>query len=192
MAASTQNLHFTYFGNNPEYLKRARLVEPEVFKQIDMLSNIGVTGVITGGFAAYITGYTKEYRDVDLFSADHHLRHLLSDDYEILTDKHSYVEKTYVVYNHKLTKLQVIFIENKDVLKPVDAFLFECVKNFDMTISKKAFFTNKDVYFCIDTSYEEDKKPVTDERVDKYAIRILHHGTADSLKSVALRANFKS
>jgi hypothetical protein len=117
MAASTQNLHFTYFGNNPEYLKRARLVEPEVFKQIDMLSNIGVTGVITGGFAAYITGYTKEYRDVDLFSADHQ---------------------------------------------------------------------------CTFASTHRTRKTRSPSPTNEWTSRTLHHGTADSLKSVALRANFKS
>lgn len=186
MAASTSRLDTSYYSRNPDYLKRATLVEPEVFAQIDMLSRIGITGVITGGFAAYIMGYTNEYGDVDLFSADHHLKHLLPDDY-VPKKSCNYCESNCTVYNHKLTKLQVIFITNVNLL-PVDEVLFKCVDSFDMTITKKAFFTNKDVYFCINTSYNKEKEPFTDRRrLQKYTARTLHHGTADTLKSVALR-----
>ncbi|AVA31145.1 oxoc46 [Oxyplax ochracea nucleopolyhedrovirus] len=185
---------------NGEIYKTIKHQYPKLFEEIQRLSNLGITGVVAGGFAAYILQTTNDFVDVDLFTdqIEHADVILNSDLYHI---KFKYEKRNLpdevngeivYIFNHKFINLEIIFIDNSRYCLKGYSFYYELIKSFDLPIARKGLFIlpNSVLYVNINKTFpnlfETDQfyKNRSETRKRKYKNRLLNYGSPMTLKEL--------
>nr|WRQ96266.1 maco-A 28 [Mamestra configurata nucleopolyhedrovirus A] len=184
-------------------LEKMKRVEPIVYEEICYIHSLGIPGIVAGGFAAFLLGYTSEYGDVDFFCENIDAVGLLQTMKNRYDVKYQSCKSTCIILNNVKCNLQVICIES-ELFKGVD-YYNELVSDFDLPICQRGFFLihpdlvrNKSITNSLDDSIfviqhynykimqresiKHNNSKRTTRRLKKYAQRTLTHGSPPTLR----------
>ncbi|AAR28819.1 ORF55 [Leucania separata nucleopolyhedrovirus] len=110
--------------------------EPLVYKEVCYLHSLGIPGILAGGFAAYVLGYTNEYSDVDFFCENRDAFEFL----RTMDDRYGVGSgsKTFGILNHQRCNLQLVFIESLQFSGL--PYYYELIRAFDIPVCQKGIF----------------------------------------------------
>lgn len=177
-------------------IEKMKRVEPLVYDEICYLHSLGISGIVAGGFTAFLLGLTNTYNDVDFFCEHLDAVKLLMS----MRNRYKIVRSTDagIILNYRFSKLQVICIVSLQFSNV--AYYNELVRVFDIPVCQKGLFLihpnlvrNNARITCTDEtayviqhyrktiSYEE---PRTKRRLVKYLKRTVSHGSPSTLRSI--------
>lgn len=186
-----------YSGRNQGIIEKMARFEPMVYDEICLLHSCGITGVVAGGFAAYILGLTNTYNDVDFFcesmDALKFLITTLKSRYDLL-----YEAEAGIVVNHKYCKLQVVCIQHLQLTGV--KYYSEVIRSFDIPLCQKGFFlvhpkfvrNNAHITYTEATTHviehnyksKANQDSRTKRRLKKYRQRVVKYGSPPALRSI--------